>query len=95
MSSTNCQAYIEKYANYSAFIADPVSSELSIAVVIPCYNEPNIIATLDSLAKCVFAPFHVEVIVVVNASEEEMDTIRQANISVSYTHLTLPTIPLV
>jgi hypothetical protein len=40
-----------------------------MAVIIPCYNEPDLVTTLDSLGKCETPEGHVEVLIVLNAPE--------------------------
>ncbi len=44
-------------------------ADLGIIVVIPCYNEPNIEATLQSIEQCDRPHKQVEVIIVINSSE--------------------------
>ncbi len=44
-------------------------ANLGIIVVIPCYNEANILATLQSIEGCERAQKRVEVIVVINSAE--------------------------
>lgn len=46
-------------------------------MVIPCHNEPGLIATLDSLLLCSSTNFPVEVIVVINAAIDDADAIQQ------------------
>ena len=72
-------SYLSKNANYPALISASVDAALSIVVVIPCYNEPAITDTLDSLANCNAVPIKVEVIVVVNQGEDVDQTIHQQN----------------
>lgn len=54
-----------------------------LIVVIPCYNEPDIVSPLQSLAACTPPSYEVEVIVVVNAPEHASgDAIEQNKRSV-------------
>jgi glycosyltransferase involved in cell wall biosynthesis len=62
--------YLEKHALYSNFISENPKPGLFISVVIPCFNEPDLISSLDSLWNCIRPGGAVEVIVVVNASEK-------------------------
>lgn len=56
------------------------SSDLGIVVVIPSYNEPNILIPLKSLASCNKPKCKVEVIVVVNHPENSMhDVVTQSD----------------
>ena len=50
-----------------------------MAVVIPCYNEPDLNHTLQSLADCEPPDGAVEVLVVINSGENASDTIRERN----------------
>jgi cellulose synthase/poly-beta-1,6-N-acetylglucosamine synthase-like glycosyltransferase len=45
------------------------SSGLSVSIVIPCFNEPDILASLESLYSCERPGSSVEVIVVMNYPE--------------------------
>lgn len=62
--------YIGRQDDQFAVCLDQTSGCASFFVVIPCYNEPDILTTLDSLADC-YAPLsEVSVIVVINDSED-------------------------
>lgn len=50
-----------------------------LAVVIPCYNEPDIFRTLESLQNNIFDGFTVEVFVVVNSGEQTPESIVEFN----------------
>lgn len=50
-----------------------------IIVVIPCYNEPHVLKSLNSLFECESPNCHVEIIVVVNHSENEINEIKLFN----------------
>ncbi len=72
--------YLNKYGFIPHQIKESPSSELGIIVVIPCYNEPDIITTLSALANCDLPQSKVEVILVVNSSEVESEEIRNKNL---------------
>ncbi|HEY3388950.1 MAG TPA: glycosyltransferase family 2 protein [Prolixibacteraceae bacterium] len=55
----------------------------SLFVVIPCYNEPDILATLNSLANCNPPAAEVSVLVVINHAEDAPDEAIAQNISTS------------
>lgn len=55
--------------NRTALIDTAPDPEVSIIVVIPCFREPDILATLESLANCILPKYHTEVIIVVNHPE--------------------------
>lgn len=52
---------------------------MGLAVVIPCFNEPNLLASLESLWRCARPEAAVEVIVVVNSSETASEEILTQN----------------
>ncbi len=61
---------------------EPVSTDLGIVVCIPCYNEPYVEGALLALISCEQPTCSVEVIVLINESEEDKpDTIRQNELS--------------
>lgn len=63
-------SYLSKHANYPKLISAPVDSALSMVIVIPCYNEPAILKTLESLSDCKSLETKIEVLVVVNQGED-------------------------
>lgn len=74
--------YIEKHALYSSFIAENPNDDLFLSVVIPCFNEPDIISSLNSLWECDRPDCSVEVFVVINASEDsDKQNVKQNEIS--------------
>lgn len=77
--------YFKRYAYYPhALIDESPAQDLFISIVIPCYNEPDIIATLHSLAQCDSPEKGVEIIVVVNHGDHATDDIiAQNNLSVT------------
>jgi len=50
-----------------------------IIVIIPCFKEPDILQTLESLNQCDLPNFNVEVIVLINHSEVEAEDIKRIN----------------
>lgn len=71
--------YFKRFAANEVEMTDPVEPSCKMAVVIPCFNEPDLIGTLDSLSTCSLLDYPVEVIVVVNQSEKESHQVEQAN----------------
>ncbi len=56
---------------------------MELFVVIPCYNEPDVIGAINSIAQCDIPPTPVTIIVVVNASEDSSaDVIKRNKASV-------------
>jgi hypothetical protein len=77
--------YFDHYLTKQKFIpkikVSPLN-ETAIIVIVPCYNEPDIITSLNSLWNCVRPKCSVEVICIINASEESStDVIEQNKIS--------------
>lgn len=71
--------YLNKYSFLPAQISDDVDSNLGIVVVIPCFNEPDLVSSLKSLSVCNLPQKKVEVIVVVNSGEHHSQEIKAQN----------------
>ncbi|MCE7994448.1 MAG: glycosyltransferase [Roseivirga sp.] len=71
--------YFKRFASEVPIIPDPIDSVCKIIIVIPCYNEPALTATLDSLSACKLPEYTIEVIIVVNQSEEASDNLNETN----------------
>jgi glycosyltransferase involved in cell wall biosynthesis len=72
------QRYIDQQNNLYFECLDQPGIEAAIFVVIPCFNEPDILTTLTSLAKCTPPKAKVAVLVVVNDAENaSQDAIAQ------------------
>lgn len=65
--------YLQKHAFYPAFIYDKPHQDLKLIVVIPCYNEPDLLTALNSLLQCNPVDYAVEVIVIINRPEDAAD----------------------
>ncbi len=61
--------YLSRYAYQGPLIEKAPVSGLGMVIVIPCYDEPCILQTLESLLQCSLPLFPVEVIIVVNHPE--------------------------
>ena len=72
--------YFEKQKNFKIKIQEKPQSDLKYIVVIPCYNEFNLIETLDSVRKAKQIKSSVEVIIVINSSENSGQKILGQNI---------------
>jgi glycosyltransferase involved in cell wall biosynthesis len=70
--------YLQKQ-NKLALIAQPPDADAGIIVVIPCFREPYILQTLESLSRCDLPLQKVEVIVLINHSEVAPDEIKKYN----------------
>lgn len=71
--------YIQNNIVYPPFIQEEVQHSLSIIVVIPCLNEPEITRTLESLWACEPIVSFCEVIVAVNDSENSSEEVKAFN----------------
>jgi len=60
-------------------IAAPPSPSLQMSVVIPCYREPDILQTLESLKECNLPDSDVEVIILINQPEIAAEAIKNFN----------------
>lgn len=70
--------YLDKNKVEPLIYASP-SPALKISVVIPCYREPDILQTLESLKACNLPELEVEVIVLINQSEAAAEEIKKFN----------------
>lgn len=61
--------YLKKQRVYPDYISDVVPENLGLIVTIPCFDEPDLISSLNSLWLCDRSNFNVEVIVIVNSGE--------------------------
>ncbi len=71
--------YLQRYAYPKQLIADPPPNNLEMAVIIPCYHEPQLLETLESLHHCTPPSGPVEVIVVINDSDKDHDDVKAQN----------------
>ena len=71
--------YIQNNIVCSPFIKEEASPSLSVIVMIPCLNEPEIIRTLESVWACEPVDSFCEVLVVVNDSESSTEPVKAAN----------------
>lgn len=62
------EKYFQRFGYQNPVIQSPVDSSTSIIVVIPCFNEPDLLGTLESLEQADSRSV-VEVIIVVNQAE--------------------------
>ncbi len=79
MNDPAVQYYFQRFGFVPRQISLTVPPDLGLVVVIPCYNEPDLIASLQSLDRCERAACRVEVIVVINSGEDAIESVRQQN----------------
>ena len=70
--------YLKKN-NRTALIDTAPDPEVSIIVVIPCFREPDILATLESLVNCALPNCHTEIIIVLNHPENASPETKEFN----------------
>ncbi|NLZ95354.1 MAG: hypothetical protein GX921_05960 [Bacteroidales bacterium] len=70
--------YIQRHQAYNQY-ATPVGFNYGMVVVIPCFDEPDLLTTLKSLMQCGATQNPVGVVVVVNSSELTSEAIVESN----------------
>lgn len=71
--------YLEKNIMYPQLIERSIKNEVGIIVVIPCFDEPDVVSSVLSIANCSPPEVHVEVIVSINAGEQDGAEIKAQN----------------
>lgn len=71
--------YFQRFGYFDRLIEAPPEPGLEMVVVIPCHDEPDLIACLDSLWTCRPPVAALEIIVVINSSETAPDDLRTRN----------------
>lgn len=71
--------YLQKYGFQAPQITEAPQDDLELIVVIPVYDESELIQTLESLANCQEPLGKVEVICVINSSENEGEEVLERN----------------
>ena len=79
MRSRETDSYFRRFGFCDRQIATPPEPDLGIVVVIPCFNEPDLIGSLESLWLCARPECSVEVIVIVNSPAGCGEEIRWQN----------------
>jgi len=72
--------YLNKYGFCEPQITEPPSTNLGSIVVIPCFNETDLISSLNALHQCVPPSKPVEVITVINAGIKFNDDVKTQNL---------------
>ena len=71
--------YLNKYGFCEPQIAEQPKQNTSIIVVIPCFNETDLISSLTALYNCDSPVGNVEVITVINAGLNYNDDVKTQN----------------
>ncbi|MBC7864023.1 MAG: glycosyltransferase [Bacteroidia bacterium] len=69
--------YLEKYGLYPQLIDQETDKDLYMIVVIPCYNETELVNCLNSIYNCSDTKFPVEVITVINHSRNSSAQLKE------------------
>ncbi len=72
--------YLEKQSLYPLLIKEEASPDLKTIVIIPCYNEPDIIQTIISISEGIPPMHDAEIIILINEQESTSEEIKQQNI---------------
>ena len=73
--------YLDKYGFQPPTILSEPDQNLGIIIVIPCFNEPDIITTLNSLDICSAPETKIEVVIVINSGTHHEAKIKTQNTS--------------
>ncbi len=71
--------YQKRFGYKEQHIKEAVAPDMKVCMVIPCYHEPDICITLDSLAGCAPPRYPVEVLIIVNHSHDDTETVKSRN----------------
>lgn len=73
--------YLEKNSLFPKIFDTPVAENLGMIVVIPCYDETELIKSLESLKNCDVPYCSVEVIVIINDGEHTSTEVKTQNLT--------------
>ncbi|MHB8521057.1 MAG: glycosyltransferase family 2 protein [Limisphaerales bacterium] len=79
MTSTGTDIYFRRFGFCGPQIATRPAADLGIVVVMPCFNEPDLIGSLESLWNCDRPGCAVEALVVINSPADCAEAIRVQN----------------
>lgn len=74
------QQYLDKFSYTGQLIHVPPKPGTELIIVIPCHDEPSLITSVKALFNCTPPHCHVEVIIVINASENDDKSIIHQNL---------------
>ncbi len=73
------QIYFKRFKCYPPQLASRLNPDTKVIWVIPCYDEPDIVATLRSLATNQSPQFPVEILIIINSSSSECSEVLHQN----------------
>lgn len=71
--------YFNRYKDYKPLLKAPVEEEVDLFVMIPCFREPDILKTLQSLSECNQPEGITEIFVIINEPENCIPEISSFN----------------
>ena len=71
--------YIRQNIKYPLLVEDVPASDLGMIIVIPCYNEPDVISAVKSIYQSNRPSCSVEVLVIINGSDADPESIEIQN----------------
>lgn len=71
--------YFNRFGYKPKLIEAPMQPETKLIVVVPCYDEPDLLAALASLSHCMPPRYPVEVLVVINAGMGADQQVKESN----------------
>ena len=69
------QCYLNKQQSFPLTDDIPVAVAPDLFVVIPCYNEPDVLLTLQSLTACAHEDFNTEILILINSWQNTSESI--------------------
>ena len=79
MKRSALENYLNKRALYPALLKTKPNKNLGILIAIPCYDEANVLQTLQSISNCSPPPCAVELILLINNAEIAPEAIQKRN----------------
>src|SRR5947208_408211 len=79
MAQSETEYYFQRFGFCDRQILTPPAPDLGLVVVIPCFNEPDLMGSLESLRACDKPGCAVEVIVIINSSANTNIHVRAQN----------------
>ena len=71
--------YIRQNIKYPLLVEDVPASDLGMIIVIPCYNEPDVVSAVKSIYQSNRPPCSVEVLVIINGSDADPESVEIQN----------------
>jgi len=75
------ERYLQKHSFSEPLISELPDSDLYLSIVIPCYNEPDVLKSLESLYNCYDTLYSSEIIIVINHAKNAEIDIKALNIN--------------